>query len=163
MPLNSQRVASPFISQTIQSLHLYRVIEPEMWGKMLGRVNGINFAGLYGNSAAMEWRAISLPEGEAKFIAFCQEKIKNGTLKDYKYIQEFRNRDSRMYVSILMPFKSWYESNYGDKFVYEWVKNGNNESKTGFNFRKMLSLEMMLMAMDRRPVIILVSVMQKFY
>lgn len=141
VPLNSQRVASPFISQTIQSLHLYRVIEPEMWGKMLGRVNGINFAGLYGNSAAMEWRAISLPEGEAKFIAFCQEKIKNGTLKDYKYIQEFRNRDSRMYVSILMPFKSWYESNYGDKFVYEWIKNGNNESKTGFNFRKMLSLE----------------------
>ena len=46
-----------------------------------------------------------------------------------------------MYVSILMPFKSWYESNYGDKFVYEWIKNGNNESKTGFNFRKMLSLE----------------------
>lgn len=68
-------------------------------------------------------------------------RIKNGTLKDYKYIQEFRNRDSRMYVSILMPFKSWYESNYGDKFVYEWIKNGNNESKTGFNFRKMLSLE----------------------
>ena len=31
--------------------------------------------------------------------------------------------------------------NYGDKFVYEWIKNGNNESKTGFNFRKMLSLE----------------------
>ena len=88
-----------------------------------------------------EERAYQKPEGEAKFIAFCQEKIKNGTLKDYKYIQEFRNRDSRMYVSILMPFKSWYESNYGDKFVYEWIKNGNNESKTGFNFRKMLSLE----------------------
>ena len=51
-----------------------------------------------------------------------QEKDKNGTLKDYKYIQEFRNRDSRMYVSILMPFKSWYESNYGDKFVYEWIR-----------------------------------------
>lgn len=35
VPLNSQRVASPFISQAIPSLHLYRVIEPEMWGKML--------------------------------------------------------------------------------------------------------------------------------
>ena len=93
------------------------------------------------NQIKADLDAYQKPEGEAKFIAFCQEKIKNGTLKDYKYIQEFRNRDSRMYVSILMPFKSWYESNYGDKFVYEWIKNGNNESKTGFNFRKMLSLE----------------------
>ena len=82
------------------------------------------------NQIKADLDAYQKPEGEAKFIAFCQEKIKNGTLKDYKYIQEFRNRDSRMYVSILMPFKSWYESNYGD-----------NESKTGFNFRKMLSLE----------------------
>ena len=75
------------------------------------------------NEIKADLDAYQKPEGEAKFI------------------QEFRNRDSRMYVSILMPFKSWYESNYGDKFVYEWIKNGNNESKTGFNFRKMLSLE----------------------
>lgn len=63
------------------------------------------------NQIKADLDAYQKPEGEAKFIAFCQEKIKNGTLKDYKYIQEFRNRDSRMYVSILMPFKSWYESN----------------------------------------------------
>lgn len=63
VPLNSQRVASPFISQAIPSLHLYRVIEPEMWGKMLGRVNGVNFAGGYGNSVAMGWRGVRLPEG----------------------------------------------------------------------------------------------------
>lgn len=75
------------------------------------------------------------------FIRFVQEKLKAGKLKDYKYIQEFRNRDSRMYVSILMPFKSWYETEMGTDYSYEWIKNGGNESKTGFNFRKMVALE----------------------
>lgn len=40
----------------------------------------------------------------------------------------------------MIPYKSWYETDYGDQFVYEWMKGGNNESKTGFNFRKTLSL-----------------------
>ena len=57
-------------------------------------------------------------------------------------MQQYRNRDSRLYVSIMLPFKGWYETNYGTNFAYEWIKNGNNESKTGFNFRKTLSLEM---------------------
>lgn len=56
-------------------------------------------------------------------------------------MQEFRNRDSRLYASVLFPFKGWYETNYGTDFIYEWIKNGNNESKTGFNFRKMSPLE----------------------
>lgn len=41
--LERQRVASPFISEAIESLRLYKVIEPDTWGKMIGRVNGVNF------------------------------------------------------------------------------------------------------------------------
>lgn len=63
VPIEQQRVASPFISQAISSLHLYRAIDPDMWGKMLCRVNGVNFAGLYGRSSAMGWRKVSLPRG----------------------------------------------------------------------------------------------------
>lgn len=62
VPLNSQRIASSFISQAIPSLHLYRMIEPEMWGKMLRRVNSVNFARVYGNSVAMGWRSVRLPK-----------------------------------------------------------------------------------------------------
>lgn len=72
---------------------------------------------------------------------FVAEKVKSGEIKNYKYMQEFRNRDSRLYVSILFPFKGWYETDFGTDFAYEWIKGGNNESKTGFNFRKMLVLE----------------------
>ena len=43
--LERQRVASPFISEAIQSLHLYKCIDPDTWGKMISRVNGINFTG----------------------------------------------------------------------------------------------------------------------
>ena len=63
LPVNKQRVASPFISQAIPTLHIYRVIDPDMWGKMISRVNGVNFAGLYGKSVAMGWKNIQCPEG----------------------------------------------------------------------------------------------------
>jgi len=38
VPLGRQRVASPFISEAIQSLSLYRVIDPDMWGRMVSCV-----------------------------------------------------------------------------------------------------------------------------
>lgn len=74
------------------------------------------------------------------FESFVAAKLASGELKNYDYIKEFRNRDSRMYVSILMPFKGWYETDMGNSYAYEWIKGGNNESKTGYNFRKMVAL-----------------------
>lgn len=74
------------------------------------------------------------------FEKFVQTKSESGELKDYAYVKEFRNRDSRMYASILMPFKGWYETDMGAEFAYQWIKGGNNESKSGFNFRKMVAL-----------------------
>ena len=68
------------------------------------------------------------PAGEAKFLSFVKDVTTNGKLKDYEYMKEFRNRDSRMYVSILFPFKSWYETDGGTDFAYEWIKGGNYES-----------------------------------
>ena len=46
--LDRQRVASPFICEAIESLSLYRVIDPDMCGLMIVRVNGVNFSGIYG-------------------------------------------------------------------------------------------------------------------
>ncbi len=63
VPLNRQRVASPFISEAISSLEIYRVIDPDTWGRMVSRVNGVNFASIYGDTTAMGWRSIKCPEG----------------------------------------------------------------------------------------------------
>ena len=63
VPLGSQRVASPFISPAISSLHLYKAIDPDTWGRMIGRVNGADFAALYGRTAAVGWQSVRLPKG----------------------------------------------------------------------------------------------------
>ena len=63
LKLNQMRVASPFNDCATESLKLYRVIDPKNWGKMVGRVNGVNFAGIYGGTTAMGWKSIKLPVG----------------------------------------------------------------------------------------------------
>ena len=55
------RVASPFNDCAMDSLHLYKAIDPQNWGKMTGRVNGVNMAGLYGGTTAMGWKSITKP------------------------------------------------------------------------------------------------------
>ena len=60
---DQMRVASPFNEYSKDSLNLYRVIDPEIWARLVGRVKGVNFAAIYGRTKAMGYRAITLPEG----------------------------------------------------------------------------------------------------
>ena len=59
--LSDMRVASPFHDAAKSSLALYRVLDPNVWGKMVSRVNGVNFTALYGGTKAMGWRRIEKP------------------------------------------------------------------------------------------------------
>lgn len=61
--IDQMRVASPFLSEGQETLSLYRVIEPHTWGKLVSRVNGVNFTGIYGGTTAMGWKSITLPKG----------------------------------------------------------------------------------------------------
>jgi predicted phosphoadenosine phosphosulfate sulfurtransferase len=61
--MDKQRIASPFISAAQDSLSLYRAIDPDMWGKMICRVNGVNFTALYGNTSAVARYKTTLPRG----------------------------------------------------------------------------------------------------
>lgn len=60
--VNDMRVASPFNDCASNTLKLYKVIDPNNWGKMVGRINGVNFVGLYGGTTAMGWKSIKKPE-----------------------------------------------------------------------------------------------------
>lgn len=62
LDINQMRVASPFISEGQETLKLYKIIEPHTWGKLVSRVNGVNFTGLYGGTTAMGWKKISKPD-----------------------------------------------------------------------------------------------------
>ena len=63
LTIQQMRVASPFHTCGMENLKLYKVIDPNNWAKMIGRTNGVNFAGLYGGTTAMGWKSIKLPKG----------------------------------------------------------------------------------------------------
>ena len=52
------------------------------------------------------------------------------------YLTEFKNRDTRLYASILFPKSPWGAFNTG--YTFSWGKGGSNNSKTGYNFRKLI-------------------------
>mgnify|MGYP000363245996 FL=1 len=62
----------------------------------------------------------------------------------YDYMKEFKNRDSRLYVTLMFPFKGWHETAVGE-FYYKWnpdvINKDGNESWTGFSYRKMVAWE----------------------
>lgn len=60
---HEMRVASPFNDCALGSLQLYRALEPDTWAKLVGRVNGANFAAIYGGTKAVGFKSITLPPG----------------------------------------------------------------------------------------------------
>lgn len=85
VPVHSMRVASPFISQGQESLKLYKAIDPNNWGKLIGRVNGVNFTGLYGGTTAMGWNTITKPNHFTwkEYMYFLLDTLPQETKENY--------------------------------------------------------------------------------
>lgn len=88
IPINQMRVASPFLSEGLGTLKYYQAIEPDTWAKMIGRVNGVSFAGIYGGTTLMGWKSIKLPKGYTweKYLKFLLSTLPEQTRKDYQKI-----------------------------------------------------------------------------
>ncbi|HGF7866430.1 TPA: DUF3440 domain-containing protein [Enterococcus faecium] len=89
--LNDMRIANPFHDCAVHSLKLYRAIEPETWGKLLGRINGANFSAIYGGTKAMGYRNVSLPEGHTwkSYVNFLLSVFPSG-MRDI-YLKKFNS------------------------------------------------------------------------
>lgn len=89
------RVASPFNDSAKESLNLYRVLDPEMWAKLVGRVQGANFGCIYGKTKAMGYRNLTLPEGHTwesytKFLlATLPARLRNNYIKKFQTSIDF--------------------------------------------------------------------------
>ena len=89
------RVASPFNDYAKESLHLYRVIDPEIWKKLVGRVKGANFGAIYGKTKAMGYRNLKLPKGHTweSFTNFLLStlppKLRNNYIKKFESSIDF--------------------------------------------------------------------------
>ena len=120
------RVASPFHDSGIENLKLYKVIDPKNWGKMIGRTNGVNFAGLYGGTTAMGWKSIKLPPGHTwkTYMEFLLSTLPSEAAENYKkklsISQEFwRDRGGCLSADVRskltaagVVFRMWNETNY---------------------------------------------------
>lgn len=91
VPYKSMRVANPFHQCGVHSLKLYQALEPATWGKLVGRVNGANFAALYGGTAAMGYRGAVLPKGHTwkSYVEFLLETLPEETRK--VYLKKFKS------------------------------------------------------------------------
>lgn len=84
--IDQMRVASPFNDAAISTLKLYKVIDPSNWAKMVGRVKGVNFAGIYGGTTAMGWKSITLPKGQTwkKYLEFLLSTLPVDVADNYR-------------------------------------------------------------------------------
>ena len=90
LTIGQMRVASPFNDCAQESLKLYKVIDPANWARMVGRVNGVNFTGLYGGTTAMGWKTIKLPPGHTwkSYYEFLLSTMNEKTAEHYNNILE---------------------------------------------------------------------------
>ncbi|NBJ92710.1 phosphoadenosine phosphosulfate reductase [Parablautia muri] len=95
LKVSQMRVASPFNDYSKDALNLYRVIDPEIWVKLVGRVRGANFANIYGRTKAMGYRNITMPEGHTwkSYTLFLLDtlpaRLRNNYIKKFKTSIEF--------------------------------------------------------------------------
>lgn len=96
--ISQMRVASPFNDYSKDALNLYRVIDPEIWIKLVGRVQGANFTSIYGRTKAMGYRNITLPEGHTwkSYTMFLLDtlpaRLRNNYIKKFNASIDFWHR-----------------------------------------------------------------------
>jgi len=95
LTIDQMRVASPFNEWAMESLNLYRVIEPETWARLVGRVQGANFGAIYGGTKAMGYKSVTLPEGHTWksytefLLSTLPENVRDNYLEKFKTSAEF--------------------------------------------------------------------------
>ena len=84
VPLSRQRGEPIHIPSDIHTVHLQSCRSRHV-GRMVGRVNGVGFAGIYGNTSAMGWRAIKCPAGFSweKYMYFLLNTLPEETRENY--------------------------------------------------------------------------------
>jgi len=135
--ISDMRVASPFSDEAKHSLNLYRVIEPITWTKIIGRVQGANFAAIYGGTKAMGYREITLPEGHSwksytKFLlATLPEEVRNNYVEKFKTSIKFWARTGGGFADEVIS----EIEDCGYNIIRNGVSNYTKDQKTKITFR----------------------------
>ena len=98
LPPERMRVASPFNDYAKDSLNMYRVIDPAIWAKLVGRVKGANFAAIYSKTKATGYKTLTLPDGYTweSYTRFLLDtlptKLRNNYIKKFRTSINFWHR-----------------------------------------------------------------------
>jgi predicted phosphoadenosine phosphosulfate sulfurtransferase len=88
LTIHQMRICEPFGDTQRQSLWLYQVVEPEMWGKLVHRVAGANTGALYGKEGGniLGNKEISCPGGHTwkSYVLFLLRSMPPKTGEHYK-------------------------------------------------------------------------------
>lgn len=95
LTLDQMRVASPFNDYAKDSLNIYRILDPKMWAKLVGRVQGANFGAIYGRTKMLAYKKLVLPEGHTwqsytKFLLdTLPARVRNNYVKKFNTSMDF--------------------------------------------------------------------------
>ncbi len=121
---DQMRVASPFNDYAKDSLNLYRIIDPSIWAKLVGRVNGVNFGAIYGKTKAMGYRNLTLPEGHTweSYTKFLLTTLPTRLRKNY--IKKFE-----------ASYDFWHKRGGGlsEESIKELIEHGYNIERNGIS------------------------------
>ena len=124
LKIDQMRVASPFNDYSKDALNLYRVIDPEIWVKLVGRVCGANFGAIYGKTKAMGYRSITLPEGHTwkSYTQFLLDTLP-ARLRN-NYVKKFNT-----------SIRFWHDSGGGlsEETIRELVEHGYHIRRNGIS------------------------------
>jgi len=119
---DQMRVASPFNDYAKDSLNLYRVIDPEIWAKLIGRVKGANFGAIYGKTKALGYRSLSLPKGHTweSYTKFLLDTLPVRLRNNY--VRKFRT-----------SIEFWHKTGGGleEETIHELVEHGYKIKRNG--------------------------------
>jgi predicted phosphoadenosine phosphosulfate sulfurtransferase len=84
MSIYQMRVASPFMSESKSSLNMYRVIDPQIWSRLVSRVQGANFIATYGKQ--LNYNSFKLPKNHTwkSFTKFLLETLPKEVSENFK-------------------------------------------------------------------------------
>jgi len=138
---DQMRVASPFNDYAKDSLHLYRILDPQMWAKLVGRVKGANFGAIYGRTKALGYRNLTLPEGHTweSYTKFLLDTLPPRVKKNY--IEKFKTS---------MEF--WHRTGGGleERVIQELIDKGYNVRRNGVSNYTIMRLSRVIF-LDKIP------------
>ena len=119
---SQMRVASPFNDYAKDSLNLYRVIDPAIWARLVGRVQGANFGAIYGKTKAMAYHSLSLPKGHTweSYTKFLLDTLPSRLRKNY--IKKFQT-----------SIEFWHKTGGGleEETIKELIEHGYHIRRNG--------------------------------